>query len=130
MNRNERTAELGPLQREVLAWLWENPGSTVRDCRDWLQEHGEKDYAYTTIQTVFDNLHKKKLVSRRRVKNAYRYLPRQSRGGLLAERLRDLMSRFGVGPEPVASSLVDALEENDPEELRALVDELKKRGHL
>jgi len=127
---NEQSGTLGPLQREVLDWLWEHPGATVRECRDWLEENGDKDYAYTTIQTVFDNLHKKKLVSRRRVKNAYRYQARQSRGGLLMERFRDLFSRFGAGAQPVASSLVDAMEENDPEELQALVEELKKRGHM
>jgi len=128
-NKQAKTA-LGPLQREVLDWLWENPGSSVRDCVDWLNLNSGREHAYTTIQTVFDNLHKKKLVSRRRVKNAYRYQAKQTRGGMLVERFHDLVSRFSVGAQPVSSSLVDALEENDPDELKALVDELKKRGHL
>ncbi|MDQ3024725.1 MAG: BlaI/MecI/CopY family transcriptional regulator [bacterium] len=120
-------SELGPLQRDVLGYIWEHSGCTVRDCLDSFVEAG-RDYAYTTIQTVFDALHRKRLVHRRRAKNAYRYEAAKSREGLLAQGMRELLTRFG-NPEPVASSLVDALE-GDPEEIKALVKELKERGHI
>ncbi|MBN2080626.1 BlaI/MecI/CopY family transcriptional regulator [bacterium] len=122
--------QLGPLQRQVLEYVWDNPGCTARDCVDAFNSQSEKQYAYTTIKTVFDVLHKKKLVSRRRTKTAYHYLPRQSRAGLLKERLSDLFSRFRGDAAPVASSLVDALQEDDPEQLKALIAELKERGHI
>jgi hypothetical protein len=35
-----------------------------------------------------------------------------------------------MAPQPVASSLVDALETGGGEELRALVEELKARGYV
>jgi predicted transcriptional regulator len=120
---------LGPLQQQELDFVRDNPQCTVRSCLDHLNGHG-RDYAYTTIQTVFDALHRKRLVSRRRRKNAYLYQARQSRTGLLAQRLQDLLGRFSAAPEPVASSLVDALEAGDTEDLEALVAELKARGHL
>jgi predicted transcriptional regulator len=120
-------SELGPLQRDVLAFIWEHSSCTVRDCRDSLAAGG-REYAYTTIQTVFDALHRKRLVHRRRAKNAYRYEAAKSREGLLAQGMRELLARFS-SPEPVASSLVDALE-GDPDEIQALIKELKERGHI
>ena len=122
--------QLGPLQRQVLEYVWDNPGCTARDCVDAFNARTKKQYAYTTIKTVFDVLHKKKLVARRRTKTAYHYTPRQTRAGLLKERLHDLFSRFRGETSPVASSLVDALQEDDPEQLKALIAELKERGHI
>jgi predicted transcriptional regulator len=122
--------ELGPLQQAVMEYVWEHPGCTVRDCRDALAAAQGKDHAYTTVQTIFDTLHRKRLLSRRRNKNAFHYTARHSRGDLLAERLRALFSRLGMAAQPVASSLVDALEDGDKSELRALVEELKARGYV
>jgi len=120
--------ELGPLQREVLNYIWAHPGCSVRDGRDALAAAGH-ELAYTTVQTVFDALHRKRLVARRRQGTAFHYTARESRGGLLARALKELIRRFGVEPQPVASSLVDALE-GDGEQLQALIDELKQRGHM
>lgn len=121
---------LGPLQQAVMDYAWEHPGCTVRECRDALAASQQKDHAYTTIQTVFDTLHRKRLLARRRNKNAFHYTARRSRGDVLAGRLRELLSRLGMAPQPVASSLIDALEEGDQAELAALVEELKARGYV
>lgn len=122
--------ELGPLQQAVMEYAWEHPGCSVRDCRDALALAQGKDHAYTTIQTVFDALHAKRLLSRRRNKNAYHYTARASRGDFIVARLHELLARLGMAPQPVASSLVDALEDGGGEELRALVAELKSRGYV
>ena len=131
--QNMRTAkthlELGPLQRQVMDFVWAHPGCTVRECRDELAQGG-KDHAYTTIQTVFDALHRKRLLSRRRIKNAFHYTPLRTRQNLLNVMFRELLARLGMSQQPVASSLVDALEGGDGDELRALIDELKARGHI
>lgn len=122
--------ELGPLQQAVMDYVWEHPGCTVRDCRDALSQLHEKEHAYTTIQTVFDALHRKRMLARRRNKNAFHYTAKQTRGDLLSARLRNMLERLGLTPQPVASSLVDALEGGDREELQALVAELKARGYV
>ena len=50
--------QLGPLQRRVLEYVWDHPGCTARDCVDAINGLDGKQYAYTTIKTVFDVLHK------------------------------------------------------------------------
>jgi predicted transcriptional regulator len=123
-------SELGPLQQAVMEYAWEHPGCSVRDCRDALALVQGKEHAYTTIQTVFDALHAKRLLTRRRAKNAFHYTARKSRGDFLLSRFQELLARLGMAPQPVASSLIDALETGDGEELRALVAELKARGYV
>jgi predicted transcriptional regulator len=127
---SKTTIELGPLQQAVMEYAWEHPGCTVRDCRDTLAQTQDKEHAYTTIQTVFDALHAKRLLSRRRIKNAFHYTARKSRADFFLSRLQALLARLGMAPRPVASSLVDALETRGGEELRALVAELKARGYV
>jgi predicted transcriptional regulator len=121
---------LGPLQQRVLEFIWEHPAATARDCLEALNASGAKQYAYTTIKTVLDSLHKRQLVMRRRTKTAYHFTARQTRSSLLTRHLRDLLARFNLEPQPIASSLVDALAEDDPAQLTALAAELKQRGLL
>jgi len=126
----EENAQLGPLQRRVLDYVWQHPGCTARECVDAFNAEGDRQYAYTTIKTVFDVLHRKKLVARRRTKTAYHFKARRTPGELLGQRLRELFARFSAAPQPVASSLVDALAGDDPAQLEALIRELKDRGHI
>lgn len=126
---------LGPLQHQVLNLVLERPGCTVRELLDAINagEGGEAPaapYAYTTIQAVCDALHRKQLVSRRRTKLAFHYKARTTSGGLFADGLRSLVQRFAASPQPIASGLVDSLEQESPEQLAALIAELKLRGKL
>ena len=126
--KRQAATELGPLQREVLNYIWTHAGCSVREGREALAAAGH-ELAYTTVQTVFDALHRKRLVARRRQGTAFHYTARESRSGLLVRALQELIGRFGAEPQPVASSLVDALE-GDSEQLQALIEELKQRGHM
>jgi predicted transcriptional regulator len=129
MHQTESGTTLGPLQQEVLNHIWQHPACAVRDIVDALGVDG-RDYAYTTIQTVCDALHRKRLVERRRAGAAYLYTACETRAGLFTARLRDLLGRLGGEPQPVASSLVDVLEADAPEQLAALIDELRQRGKI
>jgi predicted transcriptional regulator len=126
---------LGPLQHQVLNLILARPGSTVRELLEEINSGASgitpaAPYAYTTIQAVCDALHRKQLVSRRRTKLAFHYKARTTSGGLFAEGLRSLVQRFSVGPQPIASGLLDSLEQESPEQLAALIAELKQRGKL
>lgn len=129
MKQPEPGTTLGPLQQEVLSQIWQHPGCAVRDIVEALSAGG-REYAYTTIQTVCDALHRKQLVARQRTGAAYLYTASETRAGLFTVRLRDLLGRLGGEPQPVASSLVDALEAEAPEQLAALIEELRQRGKV
>ena len=60
---SEALPSLGPLERQVLALLWEQEELTVRDARAELATRGV-DLAYTTVMTVMVRLFEKGLLSR------------------------------------------------------------------
>jgi predicted transcriptional regulator len=124
-----KNGNLGPLQQAVLDCIYEQPGCSVREVLAALNARGGS-YAYTTVQTVCDALHEKRLVTRKREKLAYHYTAQSSKSGVLAQAFSGLLSRFKAEPQPVASSLVDVLESDAPEQLEALIAELKQRGKL
>lgn len=126
---------MGPLQHQVLNLILARPGCTVRELLELINsgEAGSAPaapYAYTTIQAVCDALHRKQLVSRRRTKLAFHYKARTTSGGLFADGLRSLVRRFAASPQPIASGLLDSLEAESPEQLEALITELKQRGKI
>lgn len=129
-NSSSKQSSLGPLQQAVLDHILEHPGCTVREVLDALNAASGQGYAYTTIQTVCDALHGKKLLARRRVKLAFHYSARETRGSLITQGISELLARFKSEPAPVASSLVDALEADAPEQLEALIAELRQRGKV
>ena len=128
-DKHKDTPDLGPLQRDVLGFIWAHPGCCVRESVDDFTNKG-RCYAYTTIKTVCESLHRRKLVTRRRVKNAYHYHPRQSRNHLLLDCIHELFRKFFNQPQPIAVSLLDTIESEDPEQLQLLIKELKERGYI
>lgn len=58
--------------------LWtRNAVSTVRDIFDDLSQ--DRQIAYTTVMSTMDNLHRKGILTRERVAQAYHYLPVMTR---------------------------------------------------
>ncbi|MBI5465140.1 BlaI/MecI/CopY family transcriptional regulator [Candidatus Gottesmanbacteria bacterium] len=64
---------LGPLEFEVMKFIWKRDKSTVREVLQDLKQR--KNIAYTTIMTVMDNLYKKGFLTRKKVKKSYHYSP-------------------------------------------------------
>src|SRR4051812_28192195 len=65
---------LGPLEVQLLRFLWQHGGTTVREVVD----SGAISGAYTTVMTTLDRLHKKGLLYREPEGRAFRYSPRQT----------------------------------------------------
>jgi predicted transcriptional regulator len=79
--------------------------------------------AYTTIATVLERLRLKGLLSRRRLRRAFRYRPKISRARVERARARlSLRALLGSDPVPAMATLVEAVESLDP----ALLDELSR----
>ncbi len=113
---------LGKLEREVMDAVWYLGESSVREVQRRLGEEN----AYTTLMTTLDRLHKKGLLSRRKVGRAFLYQQAVSRreleSGMVAGVIDSLLGRRSGKVEPVLACIVDAVSERD----HALLDELER----
>jgi predicted transcriptional regulator len=120
---------LGPLEGELLAWLWERAGATtVRDACAAFPQH-----AYTTLMTTLDRLHRKQILERHRHGRAFAYAPRFSRAQWIGERAsREFGDLFaaGAGRAAILSHFVSAVGRQDArmlDELESLVQAERRR---
>lgn len=120
----EETAQvqLGPLERKVMDVVWERGQSSVRDIHRVLGP----EWAYTTVMTTLDRLHKKGLLARTKAGRAFLYAPNLSASEFsrsIARTLLDLLLGHRVeGGEPVLACIVDTVTEHD----HTLLDELER----
>ena len=120
----KRVASLpgGDLENRVLHALLDCGRATAREVHDAIGV--DLGLAYTTIATVLDRLHEKRLVSRERAGRAFVYAAAIERTTLDRARARDVLDHFlGDGTTPALAALVDAVEEIDVD----LLDELARQ---
>lgn len=113
---------LGELERRALEAVWQKRELSVRE----LFEAFEQRWAYTTLMTTLDRLHKKGILDRRQEGRAFLYSPRFSRQqleqGIAGDLIDSLLARNASEPAPLLSCFVDAVSEKD----RSLLDELER----
>jgi predicted transcriptional regulator len=112
--------------------LWRGPGE--RSVRDLQADF--PGFAYTTLMTTLDRLHKKGILDRQKEGRAYLYCPRFTREELESHLAQDALDTL-LGPMeteasilPVLSSFVDAVGRRDAvllDELEELIREKKKK---
>ena len=121
-------AGLGQLETSVLEALWRS--GEPKSVRDVLADLGAKRaLAYTTVLTVLDRLHDKRLVVRHREGKAFYYAPRLSREEFLGQRAARMLSEATPNRSLVLAFL-DSAERASPEliaELESLVAERRRR---
>jgi len=66
---------LGELERRAMEVVWQKQELSVRDLFHELKQK----WAYTTLMTTLDRLHKKGILNRRKERRAFFYSPRISR---------------------------------------------------
>ncbi len=114
------SARLGPLEVQLLRWLWQRGDGTVRE----VLEAGDVEGAYTTLMTTLDRLHKKRLLTREPEGRAFRYYPAQTEdefnGQIVRHAIRNMLGAAENGSVPL-SFLVEAISEHD----RGLLDKLE-----
>jgi predicted transcriptional regulator len=114
---------LGPLEIQVMAVVWNCGKSSVRDVVEKL----DCRLAYTTVMTTLDRLYKKGLLDRHKSERAFVYTARLSSQEWERQRAGDLVAGFLTGSQPsrdlLLSSLVDAVGHYDA----MLLDELEAR---
>ncbi len=99
-----KTEQLTPLELEIMDVLWETGPANVQS----VQQHLERELAYTTVQTMLNILHRKGKVKRTLKDRAYFYKPVVSRSQVVGQHLSDIVDRlFGGSAESLVMSLVE-----------------------
>jgi BlaI family transcriptional regulator, penicillinase repressor len=99
-----KTPHLTPLELEIMHVLWNEGASNVQT----VQQHLERELAYTTVQTMLNILHRKGKVKRALKDRAYFYSPVVSRSHVVGNHVSDLIERlFGGSAESLVMSLVE-----------------------
>ncbi len=113
-------SKFGELEAVVMRRLWSygRPASVRQVLEDLRQD---RKIAYTTVQTVMDNLTRKGWLRRTRVGRAYEYEPVASREGYTARMMREALATS----DNQAAAFVHFLSELSPEEADALRAALK-----
>jgi predicted transcriptional regulator len=100
----QKTPHLTPLELEIMHVLWNEGASNVQA----VQQHLERELAYTTVQTMLNILHRKGKVKRTLKDRAYFYSPVVTRSHVVGNHLSDLVERlFGGSAESLVMSLVE-----------------------
>ena len=88
----------------ILRVLWETGPANVQS----VQQHLERELAYTTVQTMLNILHRKGKVKRTLKDRAYFYKPVVSRSQVVGQHMSDIVDRlFGGSAESLVMSLVE-----------------------
>ena len=99
-----KTEQLTPLELEIMHVLWETGPVNVQS----VQQHLERELAYTTVQTMLNILHRKGKVKRTLKDRAYFYKPAVSRSQVVSQHMSDIVDRlFGGSAESLVMSLVE-----------------------
>jgi len=119
-----RNPQLTPLELEIMHVLWNEGPSNVQT----VQQHLERELAYTTVQTMLNILHRKGKVKRTLKERAYFYQPVVSRSHVVGNHLSDLVERlFGGSAESLVMSLVET-KHLTPKKLARLQKLLEEEG--
>jgi predicted transcriptional regulator len=103
--RRKTSSSLTPLELQMMQVLWREGPSSVLEVQKNLPPG--TDFAYNTVQTMLNVLHKKGRVRRTLKGRAYAYRAVFSKEMALGQAVRDLVERmFGGSSEELVMSLI------------------------
>ena len=116
----------GELQTQVMAAVWRLESATVDQVRSALPPRYRG--AYNTIQTVLNRLVDRRLLSRRKVGNAFEYRPRVSAAEYLSRSIaQTLAGASKAAREAALAQLIGGLGDDELSDLRELAREMNER---
>ena len=99
-----KAEKLTPLELEIMNVLWEEGPANVQI----VQQKLNRPFAYTTVQTMLNILHRKGKVKRALRDRAYFYTAVVSRSHVTRQHIGDIIDRlFGGSAESLVMSLVE-----------------------
>lgn len=110
---------MGELEAVVMDVVWtaEEP-ITVRSVLERVQR--QPPLAYTTIQTVMDNLHRKGVLERRREGRAFSYWSTKQRADYMADVMNEVLTDSGDRSTTLLR-FVGHMSDSERERLRAII---------
>ena len=96
--RKNPAQQLTPLELEIMNVLWETGPANVQTVQARIEG---RELAYTTVQTMFNILHRKGKVKRQLKERAYVYRPVLSRQKAVTQAVGEMLDRF-FGGRPIA----------------------------
>lgn len=98
-----KAASLGELEKEVMDILWEHKHCSARNVLTKLE--GNRKLAYTTVATILQRLHDKRLVKRTDDKLGYIYSPKLSKESYSRNIAQTFLKKFinSFGDTAIAS---------------------------
>lgn len=119
---------LSPLEWEIMEIVWDfKKHPSVRDVLEAAYPNGEK--AYTTVQTVMNNLESKGFLKKEKIGLVNFYRPLKKRSELLGRETSRFVQRvFGGSFQSLANYLIDsnALSDEEIDNLKKLIAEKEK----
>ncbi|GAA2374320.1 BlaI/MecI/CopY family transcriptional regulator [Dactylosporangium salmoneum] len=115
----------GDLEAALMELLWRRgTATTVREALAELRWH--RELAYTTVMTVFDNLHRKGWLTRESAGRAYRYTPAMTRDQYVAQTMHDALVDSGDRLEAL-TAFVGKMTLDEAAALRAALSTYERR---
>ena len=115
----KRKPKLTIVEWEIMEAIWALGGSpSVRDVLDLAFPRGEK--AYTTVQTIMNNLLGKGYLARRKTGMVNFYTPSKSRKQVVRKETSNLVSRVFKGSVPAMASHLLKSEDLTLEEIKGI----------
>ena len=98
--------KLTRFELEIMDLLWAREEASIREIQEAIPEAGRP--AYTTVQTIFHRLEKKKAVRRtRKIGNAFMFEPVVSRRSVYRRLIDELLDLVGGSAQPVVAHLLE-----------------------
>lgn len=106
MPKPKKSDGLTPFELEIMNVLWETGPANVQTVQSRMTG---REFAYTTVQTMLNILHRKGKVERKLKDRAYIYRPVLSRQKAVSQAVGEMLDRFfGGSADSLVLNLVEA----------------------
>jgi len=117
---------LGPLELEIMEFLWASGASSGRDVFSGIK--AGREIALTTVLTVLERLANKGLVEKQKGAGLIAFSPALSKEEFARTVSRDVFKGIlGISASGLCASFVDALAASSPEELERLSELIESK---
>ena len=127
-DKMSKRSKLTPVEWEIMESVWSlGNRTTARDVFNHAFPNGGK--AYTTVQTILNNLHSKGMLKREKIGMVNFYTPKKSRKNMVKSEFSFFLSRvFNGSIQALADFLMDSdnLNTKDLKAIKMLVDKKEK----